>query len=335
MLAVYHKLFNSILNLGTMPQTWCGGLITPIYKSGGRSDPANYRGICVSSCLGKLFCSILNQRLLEHVNSHNILYNSQIGFLPKNRTADHVLAPLRTLVDKYVHYYNEKIYAYFVDFKKAFDSVWHDGLLFKLLQINVEGCLYNLIKSLYSNSSCSIKIGNSQTRSFQYARGVRQGCILSPLLFNLFINNMSYSFESTLSDPFVSPNGTKLNSLFYADDLVILSRFKTGLQTCLNRLSSYCNSWVLSINPKKTKVMIFQKRAKKCTESSFHIDNEIIEIVQNYTYLGTLISSTGNFSMALDKLKEKALHALFSLRNTHVSPLMSNTAALIRTVICS
>ena len=76
------------------------------------------------------------------------------------------------------------------------------------------------------------------------------------------------------------------------------------------------------------KVMIFQKRAKKCTESSFHIDNEIIKIVQNYTYLGTLISSTGNFSMVLDKLKEKALHALFSLRKhtniSKLSPLLTN-----------
>ena len=127
----------------------------------------------------------------------------------------------------------KKIYACLVDFKKAFDSVWHDGLLFKLLHINLGGCFHNLIKSLYSNSSCSIKIGNSQTRSFQYARGVRQGCILSPLLFNLFINNIPYSFENTLSDPFVLSNGTKLNSLFYADDLVILSRSKTGLQTYL------------------------------------------------------------------------------------------------------
>ena len=98
MLPAYHKLFNSILNLGTMPQTWCSGLITPIYKSGEGSDPANYRGICVSSCLGKLFCSILNQRLLEHVNSHNILHNFQIGFLPKNRTTDHVLTLRRTLI---------------------------------------------------------------------------------------------------------------------------------------------------------------------------------------------------------------------------------------------
>ena len=138
LMPVYHKLFNTILSLGIMPLTWCGGLITPIYKSGGRSDPSNYRGICVSSCLGKLFCSIVNQRLLERVNAHNILHNSQIGFLPKNHTADHVLT-LRTLVDKYVHQHNEKVYACFVDCKKAFDSVWHDGLLYKLLQINVGG----------------------------------------------------------------------------------------------------------------------------------------------------------------------------------------------------
>ena len=218
MMPVYLKLFNSILISGKMPETWCRSLITPIYKSGDRSDPSNYRGICVSSCLGKLFCSILNQRLLKHVNSCNILHNSQIGFLRNNRTADHVLT-IRTLVDKYVHNHNEKICACFVDFKKAFDSIWHVGLLYKLLQINVGGCFYNLIKSLYSNSTSSIKLGQNQTRPFQYARGVRQGCILSPLLFNLFINNIPFSFEETLSDPFVLPNGAKLNSLLYADDL--------------------------------------------------------------------------------------------------------------------
>ena len=67
--------------------------------------------------------------------------------------------------------------------------------------------------------------------------------------------------------------------------------------------------------------MIFQKRAKRCTEYSFHIDNENIEVVQNYTYLGTLISSTGNFSLALDKLKEKALHALLSCGVTSIQQI--------------
>ena len=75
------------------------------------------RGICVSSYLGKLFCSILNQRLLEYIVSLNILHKSQIGILPSNRTADHVFT-LRTLRDKYVHNHNEKIYACFVDFKE-------------------------------------------------------------------------------------------------------------------------------------------------------------------------------------------------------------------------
>ena len=76
LMPVYLQLFNAVLSSGTMPQTWCDGLITPIFKSGIKSDPSNYRGICISSCLGKLFCSILNQRLLEHVQSRDILHKS-------------------------------------------------------------------------------------------------------------------------------------------------------------------------------------------------------------------------------------------------------------------
>ena len=105
----------------------------------------------------------------------------------------------------------------------------------------------------------------------------------------------------------------KLNSLLYADDLIILSQSKVGLQNCLNTLSSYCNPWMLKINPKKTKIIIFQKCKRKC-DSSFYICNERMDIVQNCTYLGTSISSTGNFTLSLDHLQQKALHALFSLR---------------------
>ena len=80
--------------------------------------------------------SILNQRLLGHAVSLNVLHKSQIGFLPKNRTTDHVLT-LRTLIDKWVHGHREKIHASFVNFKTPFDSVWHGGFLHKLLQICV------------------------------------------------------------------------------------------------------------------------------------------------------------------------------------------------------
>ena len=113
-----------------------------------------------------------------------------------------------------------------MDFRKAFDSVWHDGFLYKILQINVGGNFDKLIKSLYSNSICSIKIGNHQTRSFQYAREVfAKGCFLSPLLFNLYVNDLPFSFQNTLSDPFNLPNGTKLNSLLYASVESLQTRF--------------------------------------------------------------------------------------------------------------
>ena len=74
-----------------------------------------------------------------------------------------------------MHYHKEKVYACFVDFRKAFDSVWHDGLFYTLLKTNIGGNLYNLMKSLYCNSTCSIKIGENKTQSFSYSRGVRQG----------------------------------------------------------------------------------------------------------------------------------------------------------------
>ena len=133
---------------------------------------------------------------------------------------------------------------------------------------------------------------------------MRQGCILSPLLFNLYLNDLAFSFDNVLSNPFVLPNGTRLNPLLYADDLIILSRSKLGLQNCLNVLSSYCNSWMLRINPKKTKIMIFQRCTRKC-KHNFRIGNEVIDVVQNYTYLGTRITSSGNFTLSLEHLRQK------------------------------
>ena len=200
------KLFNKIINTGIFPQSWCEGLITPILKSGDKQDPNNYRGICISSSLGKFFCSILNNRLMNYTKQENIIHPSQIGFMPGNRTADHILT-LKTLHDKYVKQHkNKNIYASFVDFKKAFDSIWHDGLLLKLLENKIGGRFYDLIKNLYMNTKCAVKIGDQRTSFFSCSKGVRQGCVLSPILFNLYINELPQLFEKTNSDPFILSN---------------------------------------------------------------------------------------------------------------------------------
>ena len=121
-------------------------------------------------------------------------------------------------MDKYVHDVPRgKIYACFVNFKKAFDSIWHKGkkLKLKLLKIGIGSNFYRIIKDMYSKTQCSIKLDLYMTKTFAYNRGVRQGFILSPALFNLFLNELPQPLECPEVDPFVLPNGTKLSCLYF------------------------------------------------------------------------------------------------------------------------
>ena len=258
MCPVYLKLFNLILKSGFFPDSWCESSLTPIFKGGKHCDTNNYRGISVASCLGKLFMVILNQRFLKYIQKEKLLHNYQIGLLPGFRTSDHIFT-LRCIIDRYViNKSGGRFYACFIDFKKAFDSVWHEGLLIRPLQNNINGKFYQLIKNLYSKSTCFIKLGSRRTRSFNYLRGVLQGCILSPLLFNLYLNELSFLLDNAMrTDPIILPNGCKLSHLLYLDDLVLLSKSREGLQNCINLVSEFCSKWQITVNEKKSKVTIF------------------------------------------------------------------------------
>ena len=123
------KLFNSILKNNEIVPDWLVGVIVPIDRNGTKTDPSNYRGISLLCSLGKLFLSILNNRLLTFTIENNLLSKNQLGFLPGNRTTDaHIIVP--NLIRKYCHKKKSKIYSCFIDFSKAFDTIPRD-LLFK------------------------------------------------------------------------------------------------------------------------------------------------------------------------------------------------------------
>jgi hypothetical protein len=244
-LPLLHQLFNKILTNGEFPESWRLNLLTPIHKKGDIHNPANYRGISVGSHLGKLFSAILNSRLWKFVEDHNLLPRAQIGFRKKFRTTDHVLA-LKTLIEKYASGAKKYLFGCFIDFKTAFDTISRRALIYKLLKAGVGGNFLNFIQDMYSNVSYSIKLNGVYSPSFNSNVGVKQGCVLSPLLFNLYIRDLPNIFDASC-DP-VNLLHSDLSCLMFADDLVILSKSYEGLQNSLKKLETYCDKWGLTVN---------------------------------------------------------------------------------------
>ena len=129
---VLQILFNKVLNSGIFPQLWSVGYISPVFKAGDIGDPNNYRGITVCSCLGKFFTLIIKERLTKYLDEHDVIHNNQIGFRKGYRTSDHVFV-LKSLIDLYTKN-DKKVYACFVDFQKAYDTIWRNGLFYKLMK---------------------------------------------------------------------------------------------------------------------------------------------------------------------------------------------------------
>ena len=305
------KLFNVIMSTNCYPKSWTEGLIVPILKSGNLTDPNNYRGITLSSSVGKIFTKILSDRLMKFVTENEILHNAQIGFMPKKQTSDHIFV-LKSIIDLYKTK-RKHVFACFVDLKKAFDTVWRKGLLFKILCYGISPKFCKILQSMYSQLTACVKLGNKKTKSFVSTIGTRQGCPLSPMLFNLFLNDIPRLLSADkLCKPIVLGD-QKINLLMYADDIVILSHTQKGLQHSLDNLYSYCRRWNLNVNIQKTKIMIFN--CIKTGKYEFTFGNNQVEICTSYSYLGITFTSNGKFKKCIEVLENKASRALFKLMN--------------------
>ena len=286
------KIFNVLLKTCQFPDSWTEGIIIPIHKQGNSADPNNYRGITLNSCLGKLFCHVLNERISKFLEDMSFIGKEQAGVRKNHRTSDQFFI-LKTIIDKYIHKNGKgnKIYACFIDFRKAFDTVCHEGLLLKLQRAGINGKVYELIKSMYQNSISRVKCKNTLTDSIDIKQGVHQGSFLSPLLFNIFINDIG---NTLLTDDAPIVYDSKVNHLLYADDLVLVSTTEEGLKSNIDRVHEYCTKWGLAINTEKSKVMTFSKSGRMPKDRfKFVIGTNDIEYVNQYKYLGVIFTSNG------------------------------------------
>ena len=300
------KIFNKIKSTCEYPEEWAKGITSLILKDD--EDPNNYRAITVASALSKILAIMINERINDKVTTEGIIGPQQIGFRKGARTADHLFI-LKNCIDNYVNR-GKKMYACFIDFQKAYDNVWRTGMYYKLIKYGVDIDTIKLIKNMYDKTSQIMRINNKVTAPFKTTRGVRQGCVLSPLLFNLFINDLPDIFDDTCKP--VKIGNSRINCLMYADDIVLMSENIEGLQKCIEQLEKYTEMWDMSLNKKNTKIVVFQGHGRQA-KINIKFKGEYLDQADKYKYLGTIISNTGSFKKNNSYIKAKALRARYMI----------------------
>lgn len=232
----------------------------------------------------KLFLRVLHTRLYKKCEEASGA--SQFGFKSGFGTREAIFS-LQTLVQN-CQDQRKDVFLCFIDYEKAFDNVKHNLLISYLSDLGLDEKDIRLISNLYWNQKAEIRIHNSgTTEEFEIKKGVRQGCILSPMLFNLYVERAFT--ESLLDSPIgIKINGIPINNIRYADDTVILADNANDLQILLNQVTEASKSLGLKINIGKTKFMVVSRN--NIPNTRININGEDIEQVRQFKYLGYMVN---------------------------------------------
>ena len=293
-------LIKQIWKEGTIPSEWKISIVVPLYKRGDKEKAENYRGISLLCSAYKVYAEILRNRLEEVIEAKGMLPESQAGFRKGRSTMDNIFI-LNHIVqrEKGKKRGDDKVHALFIDLKAAFDNVDRGKLWEVLEQKGVDSSLLNRIKGLYEETETSVRTSRGMTRNFITKKGVRQGCVLSPDLFSLYIADLDEALEKRNIGGIVL-GMYRVWSLAYADDMVLLAKNKEALDDMMDTLKRFLKDRKLDLSTEKTKVMIFNSGGK-LGKRNWKWGKERIEEVKSFKYLGFTFNRKGNYT---DHIKE-------------------------------
>ncbi|BES91440.1 Reverse transcriptase (RNA-dependent DNA polymerase) [Nesidiocoris tenuis] len=297
-------LFNRILRDEEVPKSFTRAILFPILKKGDPADVVNYRGISFMDAVSKLFVGLLADRLMDWVQQNDILTEAQAGFRPNYSTCDNIFSLMNIASIQFAK--KRKLYLFFVDFKAAFDSLARDAIFYKLHNAGVSNKFVNVLRGLYRETAASIWTKEGLSAEFEVRMGVKQGCLASPLIFSLFLNDIGDCLEGGIDIA-----GRNINMLLYADDLVMMADSKRALQKMIDKLESYCEEWNLTINTEKSKIMVCRRGGGRLAKKEvWFYKGEKLEIVKSYKYLGITLTP----SMSLNEhMNDRLLAAKFAI----------------------
>jgi hypothetical protein len=255
----------------------------------------------------KVYASVILKRIEHFVLTAKLLRPEQIGFRAGYSTSHHAFT-LYTLVQQ-AFTNGAALHVAFIDFKKAFDTVSRPLLWQKLKHIGINGRVLASVIALYTGATARVRTSSGFTPSFRQDMGVRQGCVLAPLLFVLFIRDLSLALETCST---VKLGNVNINHLLYADDFVLMADTEAHLQLLLNKLAAYATENKLAISLAKSKVMTFSPRQRR-SYIPLTIDNTTLERVTSYKYLGYMFASNSHWTQHDTMSAAKAQKALFAI----------------------
>ena len=339
LLSRLHQLITQAWIEGSIPQAWKNASIITIYKKGDRTDCGNYRGISLLSIAGKILARILLNRLSLHIMPE-VVPETQCGFRSNRSTVDMIFC-LRQLQEKCIEQ-DQPLYIVFVDFTKAFDTVGRTGLWQLLKKYGCPEKFTTMIESLHKGMMANVSAGGETSETFDVTNGVKQGCVLAPTLFSIFLSAMlEEAFRDTDEGVYIqSRQGADLfnvahfraktkstliliRELLYADDSALLAHSPEEIQRIINAFSNASKKFGLKINIKKTEVL-YQPNSMRTEEADIMVNGTRLNSVPEFTYLGSTISNDGRIDAEIQKRMAKASASFGRLRqrlwnNHHVS----------------
>lgn len=312
--------FNSCLIHNYVPKKMLEGVIRPIPKDrlGNMRSSVNYREVMVSSNIFKVFEYCLLPQLKKYIklSCHQFGYRQQTSTLMAT-------ALLKETVNRYLNE-NSNVFACFLDLSKAFERVCHKILINKLYDNNVPDFLVNILKTILINGTARVNFNDCFTDKWKLSRGVRQGGVLSAFLFIFYIDEILFKVFNIQTGCNIGI--TRVNILAYADDIVLISPSRSGLQLLLNEIFNLLNNLRLILNVNKTVAMIFSKK-KVLNAPLFLIGNDPITFVNEFKYLGVILThnicDTNDMKRSASSFNKSTGYVIRKFKNVNLDILLS------------
>ena len=279
-----------------MPSLWKQANVTPVFKKNDPSDVSNYRPISLLNTIGKVLEKIVHKYVYNFLSEHQVITTLQSGFIPGDSTVNQLVDIYNTFCRALDD--GKEVRAIFCDISKAFDRVWHKGLLFKLQSVGISGSLLQWFTDYLYNRKQRVVIPGVSSNWSSVEAGVPQGSILGPLLFLLYINDIVEDINSSIR--------------LFADDTTLYIIVDNPLHAAnqlnsdLSKIHQWATKWLVTFNPSKSESVIFSRKRNKPNHPNLVMDQQSIQEVNSHRHLGLVLSNDCTWHDHLEYIKSKA-----------------------------